>query len=167
MAYRHPPNLRTLLVRAQFKPKQQLSYKGNSQCLQVHCKTCRNIQPLKSFKSLGTGKVFQIKATANCKMANVVYVNECRKCKKPCVRETENALHIRMNGNQLDIKHRHLDKLVANHFNSKCHSLEDLSIFVIEQIHRGGELSQRERKLLDPDAPIAGPRGTKSQTKNH
>ena len=155
-------------MRAQFTPKQQQSYKGNSLCLQIHCNTCRIIQPLKSFKSLGTGKIFQRKATANCKMANMVYVSEFRKCKrKPYVGETENALHIRMNGKQLDIKHWRLDKPVANHFNSEGHSLEDLSIFVIKQIQRGGELSQRKRKLLDPDAPIAGPRGTKSQSKNH
>ena len=35
-----------------------------------------------------------------------------------------------------DIKHRRLEKPVANHFNSKGHSLEDLSIIVIKQINR-------------------------------
>ena len=51
--------------------------------------------------------------------------------KKQYVGETENALHIRMNGHRSDIKHRRLEKPVA-----KGHSLEDLSIFVSEQIHR-------------------------------
>ena len=41
-----------------------------------------------------------------------------------------------MNGHRSDIKHRHLEKPVAIHFNSEGHSLEDLGIFVIEQIHR-------------------------------
>ena len=66
----------------------------------------------------------------------VVYVIECIKCKKQYVGETENALHIRMNGHRSDIKHRRLEKPVATHFNSEGHSLEDLSIVVIEQIHR-------------------------------
>ena len=44
-----------------------------------------------------------------------------------------------------DIKHRRLKKPVANHFNSEGHSLEDLSIFVIEQIHRE-EASFRKAK---------------------
>ena len=136
MAYRRPPNLRTLLVRAQFAQKQQLSYKGNSRCRQVRCKTCWHIQPIKTFKSSVTGKTYPIKATANCKTANVVYVIECIKCKKQYVGETENALHIRMNGHRSDIKHRRLEKPVATHFNSEGHSLEDLSFFVIEQIHR-------------------------------
>ena len=56
--------------------------------------------------------------------------------KKQHVGETENALHVRMNGHHLDIKHRRLEKLVAKHFNSTSHSLEDPSIYVIEKIHR-------------------------------
>ena len=41
-----------------------------------------------------------------------------------------------MNGHRSDIKHRRLENPVANHLNSEGHSLEDLSIFVIEQIHQ-------------------------------
>ena len=41
-----------------------------------------------------------------------------------------------MNGHRLDIKHRRLEKPVASRFNSEGHSLEDLFISVIEQIHR-------------------------------
>ena len=72
--------------------------------------------------------------------ANMAYVIECLKCNKKhyageTAGETENALHIRMNGLWSDIKQRRLDKPVANHFNPEGHSPEDLSIFVIEQIH--------------------------------
>ena len=77
-----------------------------------------------------------MKATANCKTSDVVYVSECNKCKKQYVREKENALHVRMNGHHSDIKHRRLEKPVAKHFNSTDHSLEDLSIYIIEKIHR-------------------------------
>ena len=116
--------------------KTTIILQGEFRCQQVGCKTCRHIQPIKAFKSSVTGKTYPIKATANCKTANVVYVIECIKCNKQYVGETENALHIRMNGHRSDIKHRHLEKPVASHFNSEGHSLEDLSIFVIEQIHR-------------------------------
>ena len=73
VAYRRPPNLRTLLVRAQFAQKQQLSYKGNSRCQQVRCKTCRHIQPIKTFKSSVTGKTYPIEATANCGLRDRVH----------------------------------------------------------------------------------------------
>ena len=41
-----------------------------------------------------------------------------------------------MNGHRSDINHQRLEKPVAQHFNSNGHSLEDLSVFVIEKIHR-------------------------------
>ena len=75
----------------------------------------------------------------------MVYVIECKKWNKQYDGEMENALHMRMNGHQSDIKHQHLKKPVAAHFNSEGHSLQDLSIFVIEQIHRE-EASYRRAK---------------------
>ena len=53
---------------------------------------------------------------------------------------------------------------MAAHFNSKGHSLQDLSIFVIEQIHREEVSYCRAKEVLDSDSPIAGPRGTQSQS---
>ena len=135
VAYRHPPNLKNLLVCATFKPRLPF-YKGNSQCKQPRCKTCRHIKAVETFKSSITGKMYKVKATTNCKTSNVVYVIECNCCRKQYMGETENALHVQMNGHQSDINHRSLEKPVAQHFNSNGHSLEDLSVFKIEKIHR-------------------------------
>ena len=111
---------------------------GNSQCNQARCKMCRHMRTINKFKSPVSGKVHHIKASADCKMSNVVhaYVIGCNKCAIQYVGETENALHIRMNGHRSDIKNRRLEKLVAKHFNSVGHSLDDLSIFVVEKIHQ-------------------------------
>ena len=73
--------------------------------------------------------------------------------------ETENALCIRLTGHQLDIKHRRTDRPVAKHFSLPDHSMEDLSISVIEKIYRE-DADYRKRKeshwiqsvrLLTPD----------------
>ena len=83
-----------------------------------------------------TGKEHRIKASADCKMTNIVYAIVCTKCAIQYVGETENALHIQMNGHRLDIKNRCLEKLVAKHFNSIGHSLDGLSILLAEKIHQ-------------------------------
>ena len=118
-----------------FKERQP-SHKGNSQCRQTLYKTCHHVKTVDKFNSSVTGKTYRVKATANCKTSNVVYVIECKKCKKQYVGETENALHIHMNGHCSDIKRRHLEKPVAKHCNSTGHSLEDLSVYVIDEIQR-------------------------------
>lgn len=48
--------------------------------------------------------------------------------------ETENPLHIRMNGHHSDITMRKLDKPLASHFNQPDYSLEDLKVMGIEKI---------------------------------
>ena len=63
----------------------------------------------------------------------MVYVIECLKCNKQYVGETENALHIPMNGHQSDIKCRCLEKPVASHFNSEGHPQEEFSILLLNR----------------------------------
>ena len=94
------------------------------------------MRTINKFKSPVTGKVHCIKASADWKTSNVVYVIKCNKCAIQYVGETENALHIRMNRHRADIKNQRLEKPVAEHFNSVGHSLDNLSIFVVEKIHR-------------------------------
>ena len=75
-----------------------------------------------------------LQTTATCKMKNLVYLIECRRCKKQYVGETENALHIRLNGHRSDIRHNRAEKPVGAHFNLPEHSIEDLTILVVEKI---------------------------------
>ena len=75
----------------------------------------------------------------------MVCVIECNECKKQYVKETEKELHVVMNAHHLYIKHWRLEKPVAKHFNSMGHSLEDLSMYVIEKAKKatGFRLSKR------------------------
>ena len=44
------------------------------------------------------------------------------------------------------IKHRRQEKPGAKHFNSMGHSLEDLSIYIIEKIHREEATFRKEKE---------------------
>ena len=67
------------------------------------------------------------------------------------VGETENALHIRMNGHQSDITMKMLDKPVATHFNQPDHSLDDLRVMWIEKIedHNSRSASDNIRTIIE------------------
>ena len=49
--------------------------------------------------------------------------------------ETENALHIRMNGHRSDTTTKKVEKTVSFHFNQQGHTPEDLRVMGIENIH--------------------------------
>ena len=60
VAYRRPPNLKSLLVRAAFR-KPLSSYRGNSRCGQSRCKTCQHIKTVDKFKSSSPGRNIGLK----------------------------------------------------------------------------------------------------------
>ena len=64
----------------------------------------------------------------------VVYLIECSKCAIQYVGMTKNALQKRFTSHRSDIRHNRTRKPVAAHFNQDGHSMEDLTIMVIEKI---------------------------------
>ena len=112
------------------------TYEGNSRCHQPHCKTCAHIRTGTTFRNTTTGERFLVKATANCQYRNVVYVIECTKCSIQYVGETENTLRVHLTSHRSDIRHKCTEKPVARHFNLVDHSINYLTIMVIETIHR-------------------------------
>ena len=152
VAYRRPPNLRDLLVRATFL-QQRETYKRNSPCKRPHCKACAHIKTGTMFSNTTTGTRFRVKATSDCGTSNMVYLIECRQCAIQYVWETENALRVRLTGHRSDIRHWRIEKPVAKHFSLPDHSMEDLKvmvmsslwIFSIEKIHRE-DSEYRKRK---------------------
>ena len=99
IAYRRPKSPKNHLTKATLKPLLQV-YTGSSQCRRPRCKTCQIINTNTKFCSAVTGSVFHVRATATCKTKNIIYLFECEVCGIQYVGETENALHIRMNGHR-------------------------------------------------------------------
>ena len=99
-----------------------------------------------SFTSTVTNERFRANVDATCKSSNVVYLIECNQCKKQYVGETENPLHLRVNGHRSDYYRKLPDKPVAAHFNTLGHTFEDLTIMVIEEL---GSAPTERRKLRE------------------
>ena len=146
IAYRRPKNLRDLLVKAELKPAGLQPAGGSSPCGTRRCLTCSHIQTGITFRSATTNQAFNVRATATCKTRNVIYLIDCRKCRKQYVGETQNPLHIRLNGHRNDIAHKRTEKPVASHFNSPGHSLDDLRIAVLEVMRSFDESLRRRRE---------------------
>ena len=63
------------------------------------------------------------------------------------VGETENPLHLRMNGHRSDYYHRLPDKPVAKHFfNTPDHTFEDATIMIIKRLHSANSMQQKYRE---------------------
>ena len=81
-----------------------------------------------NFSSAVTGDKFRDRVTANCKTSNIVYLIGCQKSTKEYVGETENPLHLRINGHRSDYYPQLSDKSVVEHFNTIGHSFDDMTL---------------------------------------
>ena len=84
----------------------------------------------------------------NCKTKGVVYLIECSKRGKQYVGMTKNPLQKRFTSHRSDIKNKK-ETSVAEHFNLPGHSMEDLTIMIIDQEDDVKKLRKRERHWID------------------
>ena len=141
-----PKNLRDLLVSATLKPPHLEEANGSLPCGSKRCLTCQHIRSGTTVKSSSTGRTFNIRATANCKSSNVIYLIQCTLCNMQYIGETPNPLHIRLNGHRCDIRHGYVDKPVADYLNSLNHHITNLSIMVLEEV-KMETLGKKERAI--------------------
>ena len=73
-----------------------------------------------------TGQSSNVCTAATCKTRNLVYLIECKISSKQYVDETENALHIHLNGHRSNFKTKKMQKPVAADFNLPGHSWKTL-----------------------------------------
>ena len=101
-----------------------------------------------TFRSQITGRQHNIRSNITCKTKNLIYLISCKKCGLQCVGETENALHVRMNGHRSDIRMRKPEKPVAAHFYQPDHTMKDLEVRGIDKIHRNSKQWRKEREAI-------------------
>ena len=121
IAFRHPKNLKDLLVRATLTTTQH-NAPGNYRCGSGGGKTCPILLTTNTFASHMTGERFTISIIASCKSYSVIYLITCRRCGQQYVGETGQSLHLGMNGRHYDImRKRTEDSPVSAHFNHGTH----------------------------------------------
>ena len=87
-----------------------------------------------------------IQSTHYCHLQDQEHLIECKKYLKQYVGEADNTLHIQLNGHRSDVKTKKTEKPVAAHFNLPRHSMDDLTIMVIEKIWREDVQLRRRRE---------------------
>ena len=123
--------------------------------------TCPILRTTDMFTSHMTGERYRMKGSASCKSSNVIYLIQCRRCGHQYVGETGQPLHSRINGHRSDIAHRRTDESpVAAHFNSTAHSVEDMTVMVIDQLyHQDSTLRKLRESRWIRDLRTSFPQG--------
>lgn len=120
---------------------------GSFKCTSTRCQTCQHVPLTKRFVSNYTRRSYIIKDTLDCKSHNIIYLINCKKCKKQYVGETGRQLSERLANHKSNIKLKR-NTPVASHFNENGHTIQDLSITPIEQIKQPKNQTLRWQREL-------------------
>ena len=144
VTYRHPKNLRDLLVHSALTTPTPTpsTNTSNNKCNNKRCKCCQEMVTGNTFKSQITGRKYHIRSNISCKTK-----------KSGLSHIMENTLHIiRMNGHRLDIRARKKEKSVAAHFCQPDHTGEDLQVMGSRR-STGAAHSGEERERASGSSP--------------
>uniref|UniRef100_A0A8C5LIN0 GIY-YIG domain-containing protein n=1 Tax=Leptobrachium leishanense TaxID=445787 RepID=A0A8C5LIN0_9ANUR len=143
---RWPSNLARFMVRACnpliSNPKSQPQ--GCTFCGDIKCSVCFYIESSSTFKSSNKGTIYIIQDRLNCASKNVIYLITCKKCSAQYVGQTTQSIRRRFVYHLSTIKCKK-DLALPKHYNTADHSLQDISLMVIEQVTNESSILQREQ----------------------
>ena len=115
-------------------------------CNNPRCNTCAHLNCTEYFSSTITRKTYPIRYPATCTTRNIIYLITCSKCKKQYVGMTTKQLNARIHNHRPNIK-RDLTMYMCIHFNLPDHSVNNLSVQVIEVVPQSGHLKEQLQHL--------------------
>ena len=148
VAYKRPCNLQDVLIHSNFNNSVTKECKV-SKCRRTRCSHCKHITESTEFSSSVLSKSFQVKHNLTCSSSDVVYLITCKRCKLQYVGQTSQKCSVRMNSHKFDIKHfPNSFTTVAEHFNSKDHSIRDFSFMPIDKINNNWKRLLKETEWM-------------------
>ena len=122
-------------------------------CLKPRCRLHKYIPAgMTRFQSYHTKSIYSLKSDLACDTNNVIYLINCKICKKQYVGQTCQPLRNRMALHLSNIRHE-IEGPVSDHFNLPGHNFEtDLEIIPIEQTPFLDSLGDREKLRLNREA---------------
>ena len=149
VTYKRQKNIRDFLIRAKVPPplkpfpKRQLN--GVKKCNKPWM-ACPYIKEGKTIKL--NNKLWKITNNINCETKNIIYLIECNidTCKMRYIGESERKLRERLSDHRSYINNNMKNKATGHHFNLPGHSIDNITITVIEKVRKDDILYRRERE---------------------
>ena len=133
VAFRQPPNLKSMLCRAKLPSdkKQKRILPGMKPC-QNPCNTCPYVLSTSDAKSSQTKEIVKLTGSFNCNTQGIVYLTTCEKCKTQYIGQTGRKLKERFGEHLYNICQK--KEVTGIHYTSPGHSLWNLKVQVLEKV---------------------------------
>ena len=151
LAYKRQRNISDMLIRAKLPPPikayPERKLLGVTKCGK-QCPVCPFIKEGKYIK--GPNKTWNIAEKVDCNTNNIIYLIECNKtnCNQRYIGESNRSLRVRISEHIGYVNKRKIEQATGEHFNSRGHTLSNLTATVIEKVKKSDILYRKEREKL-------------------
>ena len=134
VAFKQPPNLRSMLIRANLPPtaRPKRIHHGLKRCTHS-CPICIFVNKDPVIKSTKTGEKITVQKEFTCATQGVIYITTCTRCKKQYIGQSKRRLVDRIKEHSSNIRYKK-ETTTALHYNSNGHTLDNLRVQVIERV---------------------------------
>ena len=107
---------------------------------------CIFVLEVRMMKATATGVITHIQGELNCQTKGIIYCITCKKCMMQYVGTSKHTAQTRLSQHVGYIKNKHLAQPTGKHFNSRGHTLSDMSFVILEKVMSSDVLLREERE---------------------
>lgn len=143
---RQPKNLKKLLTKAKFD--ETYSTPKVTKCQRPNCGLCQHLIEGSTF-TFNCGVIFNITVSMTCEVKNVIYVIQCRGCKKEYIGETGDFLRKRVTIHNQQIRDPNTRMIqVSGHIDTCAHTINPkYYIFPFYKMHIENSIIRKTKEL--------------------
>ena len=147
IAFKRQKNIKDYVVRARVPPPLRKNPRRQIPGMRKCGRQCHACPYIKEEKELKCGETnWKLSKSLNCKDKNVIYMIECNKCYSKYIGETERELKDRLSDHKTYIRSEKSNQPVGEHFNLPGHSIDNLTVIILEKVKVNDELYRKERE---------------------
>ena len=147
IAYKRQKNLKDFVVRAKVPPPKTKNPRRMIPGMKNCGKQCHACPYTKQIKEIKTPSfTWKINKSVNCEDKNIIYLIQCNKCQEKYIGETERSMKERMGEHKTYIRKKHLNHPTGEHFNRPGHSIDNITITILEKVKVNDTQYRKERE---------------------
>ena len=132
------------------KFSQKRSKKGMKKCHKksdfAECPSCPFVNETKVVKSTANNFSVEINTEVDCQTKGIIYCITCKKCSVQYIGTSKKSLQDRFANHRGYVNNKDFSQPTGRHFNSRGHSISDMSVVIVEKVFKFEDRLLREER---------------------
>ena len=112
----------------------------------AECPSCPFVNETKVVKSTANNFSVEINTEVDCQTKGIIYCITCKKCSVQYIGTSKKSLQDRFANHRGYVNNKDFSQPTGRHFNSRGHSISDMSVVIVEKVYKFEDRLLREER---------------------